>query len=53
VDIYTPDFQLLAKGFGCAAVKVARLSDLPAQLHAAAERKTATVIEIAEEEFSA
>lgn len=52
VDIYTPDFQILAKGFGCDSVRVARLSDLPRQLHAAAERKTATIIEIMEREFT-
>jgi acetolactate synthase I/II/III large subunit len=51
VDIYTPDFQILAKGFGCEAVKVARLADLPAQLRAAAGRKTATIIEIVEQDF--
>jgi acetolactate synthase-1/2/3 large subunit len=53
VDIYTPDFQVLAKGFGCDAVRVMRLSDLPEQLRAAAERKTATIIEIVEEEIIA
>ncbi len=51
VDIYTPDFQILAKGFGCEAVKVARLPDLPGQLRAAATRKTATIIEIVEQDF--
>ncbi len=53
VDIYTPDFQMLAKGFGCEAVKVKRLADLPAALRAAAGRKTATVIEIVEDEIAA
>jgi len=53
VDIYTPDFQVLAKGFGCAAVKVTRLSDLAAELQAAAKRKTATVIELLEQDFAA
>ncbi len=52
VDIYTPDFQVLAKGFGCEAAKVARLSELPEQLRAAAARKTATIIEIDEREFA-
>ena len=53
VDIYTPDFQVLAKGFGCEAVKVTRLSDLAAELQAAAKRKTATVIELMEQDFAA
>jgi acetolactate synthase-1/2/3 large subunit len=52
VDIYTPDFQTLAKGFGCEAVKVSRLADLPAALRAAAGRKTATVIEVVEDEIA-
>ncbi len=53
VDIYTPDFHLLAKGFGCESVKVTRLADLPEQLHMAAKRKTATIIELMEEDFAA
>jgi acetolactate synthase-1/2/3 large subunit len=53
VDIYTPDFQALAKGFGCEAVRVVRLRDLPRQLRAAAERKTATIIEMVEDEITA
>ncbi len=52
VDIYTPDFQVLAKGFGCDAVRVTKLSDLPAALLAAAGRKTATVIEVVEDEIA-
>jgi acetolactate synthase-1/2/3 large subunit len=52
VDIYTPDFQMLAKGFGCEAVKVTKLTDLPSALQAAAKRKTATVIELMEEDFA-
>ncbi|MGH6881228.1 hypothetical protein [Hypericibacter sp.] len=41
----------MANGFGCEAVRVARLSDLPRQL-LAVERKTATIIEIMEQEFA-
>jgi len=52
VDIYTPDFQVLAKGFGCEAVKVTKLSDLPSALQAATKRKTATIIELMEEDFA-
>lgn len=51
VDIYTPDFQILAKGFGCEAVRVQRLADLPAQLRAAAARRTATIIELGEKDI--
>ena len=53
VDIFTPDFHLLAKGFGCESVKAKKLADLPDLLRAAAKRKTATVIEIVEHEFAA
>jgi acetolactate synthase-1/2/3 large subunit len=52
VDIYTPDFQVLAKGFGCNSVKVSRLGDLPAALKAAAGQKTATIIELVEDEIA-
>ncbi|WP_312527278.1 5-guanidino-2-oxopentanoate decarboxylase [Paracoccus sp. (in: a-proteobacteria)] len=48
VDIFTPDFLTLAKGFGCHAVPLSNLSDLPAALHDAAKRKGPTVIEIME-----
>jgi acetolactate synthase-1/2/3 large subunit len=53
VDIFTPDFQLLAKGFGCEAVKLKQPSELPALLRAATGRKTATVIEIDENDYLA
>jgi acetolactate synthase-1/2/3 large subunit len=53
VDIYTPDFQTLAKGFGCEAARVTRLADLPDQLRAAAARSVPTIIEIVEEEIVA
>ncbi|HET6619411.1 MAG TPA: 5-guanidino-2-oxopentanoate decarboxylase [Dongiaceae bacterium] len=53
VDIFTPDFQMLAKGFGCEAVKLKQASDLPALLRAAAARRTATVIEIDEDDYVA
>lgn len=48
VDIFTPDFDLLARGFGCEYIKVSTL----AQLHTALQRAMAiskpTVIEIKE-----
>ncbi|MBL9034550.1 MAG: hypothetical protein JNN33_07300, partial [Rhodospirillaceae bacterium] len=53
VDIWTPDFQLLAKGFGCEAVRLKDPADLPDLLRAAAGRKTATVIEIDEADYVA
>jgi acetolactate synthase-1/2/3 large subunit len=53
VDIFTPDFQLLAKGFGCEAVRLKEPSTLPALLRAAAARKTATIIEIDEDDYVA
>jgi acetolactate synthase-1/2/3 large subunit len=53
VDIFTPDFQLLAKGFGCEAVKLADPAELPALLRAARERKAPTLIEIDEQNYVA
>ncbi|MGH6891032.1 MAG: 5-guanidino-2-oxopentanoate decarboxylase [Dongiaceae bacterium] len=53
VDIYTPDFQLLAKGFGCEAIKLKNPADLPAMMREAARRKTATIIEIDETDYVA
>jgi len=53
VDIWTPDFQLLAKGFGCEAVKLKNPADLPKLMRAARERKTVTVIEIDEADYVA
>jgi acetolactate synthase-1/2/3 large subunit len=53
VDIFTPDFQVLAKGFGCEAVRLKEPSMLPALLRAAAARRTATIIEIDEDDYVA
>jgi acetolactate synthase-1/2/3 large subunit len=53
VDIYTPDFQLLAKGFGCEAVRLKNPADLPKLLREATTRKTATIIEIDEADYVA
>ncbi|TXH36745.1 MAG: 5-guanidino-2-oxopentanoate decarboxylase [Rhodospirillaceae bacterium] len=46
VDIFTPDFQVIAKGFGCAAVHVENLDQLPQQLTEATKRKVPTIIEM-------
>ncbi|HEX9448938.1 MAG TPA: 5-guanidino-2-oxopentanoate decarboxylase [Dongiaceae bacterium] len=46
VDIFTPDFQLIAKGFGCAAAKPATLHQLARELKEAAKRKVPTLIEM-------
>jgi acetolactate synthase-1/2/3 large subunit len=53
VDIFTPDFQALAKGFGCEAVKLINPADLPRLLREATARKTATIIEIEESDYVA
>ncbi len=53
VDIYTPDFQMIAKGFGCEAVRLKKPSDLPGLLRKATKRKTATIIEIDETDYVA
>ena len=44
---------MLAKGFGCEAVKLKNPADLPKLLRAARDRKTVTVIEIDEADYVA
>ena len=46
VDIYTPDFQTIARGFGCYAVKASGFQHLKAALSDAARADGPTVIEI-------
>jgi len=53
VDIFTPDFQTIGKGFGCEAVRLKKPADLPGLLHEATKRKTATIIEIEENDYVA
>ena len=48
VDPYTPDFQVLARGFGCAAHTAATPGALAAALRDATARAIPTVIEIDE-----
>jgi acetolactate synthase-1/2/3 large subunit len=53
VDIYTPDFQQIAAGFGCAAVRVENLAALTTELARAQGRRVPTVIEIDEGQWLA
>ncbi|MGE0210388.1 MAG: 5-guanidino-2-oxopentanoate decarboxylase [Parvibaculaceae bacterium] len=48
VDIYTPDFQTIAKGFGLAAAKAGSLVELDKLLKKAAKANGPTLIEIDE-----
>jgi len=48
VDIYTPDFQTIARGFGCAAVTAGSLQHLGEALIEAHKASRPTVIEIEE-----
>ena len=48
VDIYTPDFQTIARGFGCLAVQVENFSQLHEALIEAVKADRPTVIEIDE-----
>ena len=48
VDIYTPDFLTIARGFGCAAVRVEGLDHLKTVLREAHEGEGPTVVEIDE-----
>lgn len=49
VDIFTPDFQLLAKGFGCNAECARNLGHLHELLQAAARAERPTLIEVRED----
>lgn len=49
VDPYTPDFMMLARGFGCEAALAATPAELTTALRAAAARNVPTVIEIRED----
>jgi len=46
VDIYTPDFLTIAKGFGCAALRAESFEHLKAELETAHQRSGPTVIEV-------
>ena len=46
VDIYTPDFQTIARGFGCAAVQIESFAHLKDELRRAVNADGPTVIEI-------
>jgi acetolactate synthase-1/2/3 large subunit len=49
VDIYTPDFLTLARGFGCRAERATTFEQLERALEAAAAANVPTVIEVPEE----
>lgn len=46
VDIYTPDFQTIGKGFGCEVRRPKSYDELSTELKAAAARKRPTIIEL-------
>ncbi len=52
VDIYTPDFQAIAKGFGCHAEVVGNFAELSAALRRAADADRPSLIEIDEADFT-
>jgi acetolactate synthase-1/2/3 large subunit len=53
VDLHTPDFLAIARGFGCAAERATGLDELEAALRAAASRLQPTLVELPEEAFVA
>ncbi|MES2263704.1 MAG: 5-guanidino-2-oxopentanoate decarboxylase [Pseudomonadota bacterium] len=53
VDIYTPDFMMLARGFGCAGARIATAGGLREELLLALTRKVPTVLEIDEASWNA
>jgi thiamine pyrophosphate-dependent acetolactate synthase large subunit-like protein len=46
VDLYTPDFLMIARGFGCHAVQIESLGQIDAELRAALVRPKPTIIHI-------
>lgn len=50
VDIYTPDFLAIARGFGCRAVRAESLAHLRDQLQQAHGANGPTLIEVDETE---
>jgi acetolactate synthase I/II/III large subunit len=52
VDIGTPDFMALAKGFGCANAHPENLGDLKAALSQAKNSRVPTVLEVSERDFA-
>ncbi|MDX0978530.1 5-guanidino-2-oxopentanoate decarboxylase [Sinorhizobium medicae] len=53
VDIFTPDFLTISRGFGCEAHRMKDHRELPALLEAALLRRCPTVIEIVEADYIA
>jgi len=51
VDIYTPDFLMLARGFGCCAASVDTSAQLADELQLAVTRRVPTLIEIDEQRW--
>jgi acetolactate synthase-1/2/3 large subunit len=49
VDIYTPDFLALARGFGCHAERASSFEHLRALLQTAARAERPTLIELLED----
>jgi len=49
VDIYTPDFVAIARGFGCAAIKISSKVEFIEALQSAASASTPTLIDVPEE----
>lgn len=46
VDLYTPDFLMIAEGFGCSAVRIESMAQLAEELRLALGRSKPTVIQI-------
>jgi len=49
VDIYTPDFIAIAKGFGCAAIKISSKAQFIEALRSASGATLPTLIDIPED----
>ena len=50
-DIFTPDFGMIAEGYGCAAVRAGNLDEFRLALQRAQETRVPTLIEVMEADF--
>ena len=50
-DIYTPDFQKIAEGYGCPAMKATTIAEFKAALQMSLQHKVPTIIEVMEADF--
>ncbi|MCZ6829151.1 MAG: 5-guanidino-2-oxopentanoate decarboxylase [Gammaproteobacteria bacterium] len=50
-DIYTPDFQKIAEGYGCPALRASTIAEFKAALQQSQQHQVPTIIEVMEADF--